>query len=151
GTRDYQTTLKGNAFIGARALKPITRKKAEQILKGFLQRAEAVNADSELTYYVGKVYLFGSMLGNAVEVDDIDLAVEFELREVGGRDPIKHSVERAEASGKTFRSPIEMMFYGELEVKGILKARSPYISIHPLSDLQATGSQSRQIFDRKRK
>jgi hypothetical protein len=38
------------------------------------------------------------------------------------------------------------MFYGEIEVRQILKARSPYISMHPMSDIEATGAKARLIY-----
>jgi len=77
---------------------------------------------------------------------DIDLAVELRFRNIPGRDPIKYNEERADQSGKRFRSWFEMAAYGESEVRRLLKQRSAYISLHPLSDIAATGSESKVLF-----
>jgi predicted nucleotidyltransferase len=148
--KDWQTTLEGNAFTVAHATKPIPRAKADKLLAEFLKRVEEVNANDEYGYYVHEVHLFGSYLGDAAEVGDIDLAVDLRFRAMGDRDVVDHSIARARASGRRFKLYIEMLGYSEIEVRRILKARSPYISLHDMQDIEVTGAQARLIYEAKR-
>src|SRR5262249_23475104 len=56
----------------------------------------------------------------------------------------------AMASGRRFKLYVEMLGYSEMEVRRILKAHSPYISLHDMRDIRATGAQARLIYEAKR-
>jgi predicted nucleotidyltransferase len=149
----YELTMRGNALTSANAIPPITRAKAEQLLSDFLKRVAEVNRREELTHRIAEVRVFGSYLNKkAKDLGDIDLAIDMRVREIPGRDLIEYSQKRAlhaVQSGRRFRTGLEMMFYGEIEVRRLLRARSPYISIHPLTDIKVTGSKSRLIYKAK--
>jgi hypothetical protein len=85
----FQTTLAGNAFAGANAIKPIPRAKADKLLETFLKRVEELNARDEFTECVHEVAVFGSYTGNSPEVGDIDLAVDIRQRRIAGRDIVE--------------------------------------------------------------
>jgi len=142
----YEVSMRGRALAAARAVAPISRMAAELLMKRFLERVSDVNGRDELTHHVTEVRVFGSYLSSSEDLGDIDLAVELRFRNIPGRDPIKYNEERAEQSGKRFRSWFEMVAYGESEVHRLLKQRSPYISLHPLSDIAGTGSESKVVF-----
>jgi len=142
----FQTTIAGNAFAAANAIKPIPRAKAEKLLGMFLKRVEELNARDEFTHCVHEVAVFGSYNGNNPDVGDIDLAIDLRRRRIDGRDFVKYSQQRAIESGRNFRSFFEMLVYAEQECWRFLKARSPYISLHPISDVKSTGAQARVIY-----
>jgi len=143
----YTLTMKGNAFTGARAITPINRAKAEKLLADFLKRVDMVNERDELVEYVHEVHVFGSYMNKKVkDLGDIDLAIETHRRQVPGRDHMKYMEERAFELGAENRSWMDRLLYVELEAQRILKARNPYISLHPLSDLKATGSKSKLLY-----
>ena len=142
----FQTTMRGNAFAGALAMKPIPRAKADKLLAEFMKRVEEVNNRDELVYYVHEVWAFGSYVGESAEVGDLDLAVDLRYREIEGRDYIEFNAERARASGRRFGNYSELLSYGDTEVRRILKARNPRISLHPMSDIKASGSPSCLLF-----
>jgi predicted nucleotidyltransferase len=148
----YQRSVAGNAFALARAVAPIARAKADQLLKEFLKRVEDVNARDELLWHVGEVRVFGSYLnGKAKDFGDIDLGVEFVPHGPIGPERSKRLEERARQSGRLFRDYLQRLVYPEIEVRQLLKARSPYISIHPMQDIEQTGAKSRVIYRRKAK
>jgi len=143
---EFQTTIAGNAFTTAHAIKPIPRSKADKLLEMFLKRVEELNARDEFTHRVQQVAVFGSYNGNSLEVGDIDLGIDIRQRQIAGRDIVVYSQQRAIDSGRTFRSYIEMLFYAEQKCWRFLKARSPYISLHPINDIEKIGAQARVIF-----
>jgi predicted nucleotidyltransferase len=140
-------TMKGNAFAGAHALKPISRAKADKILADFMKRVAEVNSSDEITDYVHEVRVFGSFLNKkAKDLGDIDLAVDTRRREVPGRDVMEYMEERAVELGVENRSWMARLLYVELEARRLIKARNPYISLHPMSDIEATGSKSKVLY-----
>jgi predicted nucleotidyltransferase len=146
----YRRTLLGGSVALAKAIKPLSRPKAEQILKEFLTRVDEVNARDELTHIVTRVRLFGSLLDRTKEdFGDIDLVMDIEQRPIPGRDLVKYSLERARQSGKRFNNYLQELFYGETEVRRLLKGGSRYLSFHRASDLQQTGAKSKVIFPRR--
>ena len=128
----------------------MSRAKAEKLLADFLKRVEDANGRDELSHYVHEAHIFGSYLNDdAKNLGDLDIAIELRLRQIRGRDPVKHSQDRgikAQKAGRRFRSSVELMFFGEIEVRQLLKGRGPYISLHPMSDLEATNAASRLIY-----
>lgn len=143
----YQVTMAGNALANARAVKRINRKRADELLVSFIDRVKAINADDAYGYYVPEVQVFGSYLDSeAKDLGDIDIALDLALRPIIGRDIVKYSHSRASQSGRSLPGFLDRIGYAETEVRSILKNRSPYISMHPLSDLKATGATAKQVF-----
>jgi predicted nucleotidyltransferase len=64
----------------ASAAKPISRASAEKKLAEFLDRVRKVKEDDYFLYKVEKVIVFGSYLGSADLLSDIDLAVSWNGR-----------------------------------------------------------------------
>lgn len=147
GAEFFVLTMLGNAVAGARKVKRITRERADRLVAEIRDRIERVNADEQLGYYVKEAWLFGSYLDeDAKDFGDIDLAIEFAIRPIIGRDIVNYSIERARLSEKARLNFFDQVGHCELEVRRYLKKRSPYISMHPLSDLKATKSAGRLLF-----
>ena len=145
-SRFYECGPQGSRLASARLLKPITRQKADVIIARLLQRVEMVNARPELLERVCEVRVFGSYLEERDDFGDIDVAVRTERKEGSGKDWVRESLRRAEMSGRTFSSYLDQLFYGHTEVMRLLKARSRYLSLHTMDDLEAIGALSRILF-----
>jgi predicted nucleotidyltransferase len=124
----FSITDAGSRLCVARFVKRITREKADTLVRQMLERVNEINGRDELIFRVKRVRAFGSYAGDAPEVGDIDLAVEWERR-YPDRDIIEQLLARADASGKSLNSYMARLNYGEVEVDRLLKGRSPYISI----------------------
>lgn len=143
----YRLTMPGRALAGARLVPRLSRAKADQLLGEFLKRVAEVNSRNELAYFVREVHIFGSYLNpKAADLGDLDLAIDLPFRALPGRDLYEYSMKRADESGRRFGTWIRRLEYAENEVRRILRARSPYISLHPLSDIEATKSPSKLLF-----
>lgn len=68
-------TEQGIAFSQA-SLNTVTRNTADRVLREFLDRVRALNADKDALYQVPEVVIFGSYLTNAERLGDVDLAIE---------------------------------------------------------------------------
>ena len=144
--RFYECGPQGSRLASARLLKPITRQKADVIIATLLQRVERVNARPELLERVCEVRVFGSYLEERDDFGDIDVAVRTVRKEGSGKDWVRESLRRADMSGRTFSSYLDRLFYGHTEVMRLLKARSRYLSLHTMDDLEAIGAVSRILF-----
>jgi hypothetical protein len=143
----YEVTGSGLRFAAARLLKPISRQRADHVVRGLLARVEEVNARDELTHFVGEVRAFGSYITDSPELGDIDLSISFLPKPPpSGVGYIEWYLERAERSGRHFGSYIDRLLYCEGEVRRIVKARNRYVSIHPLSDLDELNIESRELY-----
>jgi predicted nucleotidyltransferase len=143
----HHVTMAGNALAMARAMPPITRAKAEQLLTGFLSRVVQVNSRDEFAYYVHEARVFGSYLDEtAKDFGDVDIAVDVSQRKIEGRDIVRYSEARARQSGRHFGSWLDMLAYAEIEVWRILKARKAYLSLHTFRDIDATGARNKVVY-----
>jgi predicted nucleotidyltransferase len=145
-SRFYECGPQGSRLASARLLKAITRQKADVIIATLLQRVERVNARPELLERVCEVRVFGSYLEEREDFGDIDVAVRTERKEGSGKDWVRESLRRADMSGRTFSSYLDRLSYGHTEVMRLLKARSRYLSLHTMDDLEAIGALSRILF-----
>ncbi len=64
------------AFRAATAAKPIRRTTADRLLSDLLERIEKLNGDDRFLGRVRKAVVFGSYIGDADHIGDIDVAVE---------------------------------------------------------------------------
>lgn len=145
-SRFYECGPQGPRLGSARLLKAITRQKADVMIATFLQRVESVNARPELLERVCEVRVFGSYLEERDDLGDIDLAVRTERKEESGKDWVRESLRRADMSGRTFSTHLDRISYGHTEVMRLLKARSRYLSLHTMDDLEAIGAPSKILF-----
>ncbi len=72
----YHFTEGGSRFASALASKPVSRAVARKAVDGLLDRATAIESDESMLYRVEKLILFGSYLGDAPTLGDVDVAVK---------------------------------------------------------------------------
>ena len=145
----YKTTMAGDRLATVRWLKRLPRAKAEQIVAELIERTRAINANPELLMWVDRVYAFGSYITDASDLGDIDVVAVLSRRDEGmtGEQWVKASKARARASGKHIRFPYNM-FYGETEVKLMLKSRNRYLSFHEERELAELNLTTRIVYER---
>ena len=121
----WATTVKGNALANASFGKPINRATAARLLGQVIERARAYNADPARLLTVTEIVVFGSYLDPAVNpLGDLDLR-----RDTDGKRYVDQVLEYARASGRSFSTFHDQLFWPARELRMILKNRSPAISI----------------------
>ena len=143
----YAITDLGVSLSNARFIKRINRAKANAIIEDMLNRADAINANSDLIYWVAELRAFGSFITNTPDLGDIDVAVELQFKkEKGGI--VDANKARAKRSGRASLSIIDEDSFGRHEVQSLLKARSRYISLHPMDHVKQLGCQTKLLYPR---
>src|SRR5205807_5008657 len=79
----YTTTIKGNALAHASAAPRVCRATATRNVSAFLERVHAANDNPAFAFRVIRVAVFGSYLGPADRLSDVDLAITFAPRYSG--------------------------------------------------------------------
>ena len=141
GFKFYRSSTKGRSLAQAKFARRLARDKAAALLTQLVARAEAINANADLAHVVTELRLYGSLLNEtAGEVGDVDIAVALSDRpRIGSR--VAASKARWAASGREGRSFFQELVYGEREVLALLKGRSPYLSLQPLSEIEKLSDQ----------
>lgn len=146
----YVVTEKGNALAQTKFVKRMNKEKADLIFQKFIDRVEEVNSDNTFLYYVKQLFLFGSYLDRSSDdFGDLDIAFVLERKIKDGNDFMaaqQKLVQDACENGKVFSSIVEEVCYAETIVLKHLKSRSPYISLHRLSDVIKLGAPYKQIY-----
>ncbi len=146
----WKRTVKGGALANALFSKPVSRQTAEKTMSEFLDHVGKVNANTYFLYRVQKAVVFGSFLGDAPFVGDLDIAVDLRPRE---NDPRKHSaLIRARANealigGGEFSNFVEALQFAEQEVIMFLKSRSRILQLTRCDDGVLNIAESRVIFE----
>ena len=126
------------------------RAKAEEIVRNLLARADEINSNDALIFYVQTLHLFGSYLGDTPDLGDVDVAYRLAPRaRYKGRVPAA-STARAEALGKYEGRFFDQMVFGEREVRSALRRVSPRLSLVEFAELEIMGSAHRLLFEETR-
>jgi len=126
----WATTVKGNALANASFGKPVSRATAMRLLGQVIDRARAYNADPSRLLTVTEIVAFGSYLDPAADpLGDLDLAVSTVRRDTDGQRYVDKVLEYARASGRSFSTFPDRLFWPARELRMILKNRSPALSI----------------------
>lgn len=137
-TGEYWTnSLKGNSLALATAAQPLSRASADRKFNEFMGRVASVRDNPYFLYKVKQVVVFGSYLGTAKQVNDIDIAIELVPKEKDSRKRQQlhqQRIEEAIRQGKEFRSALDQLFWPQLEVRQYLKSRARSISLHRIED-----------------
>lgn len=114
----------------------IPRARGEAIVAGLIERANSINARSELLYWVTELRIFGSMLDPAADtVGDVDVMYALARKSPPeGMQWVEWNRQRAEASGRMSLSFIDEIYFGYHEVKKLLKARLAHLSLHAIDE-----------------
>jgi hypothetical protein len=143
----YEITDAAPRLANVKMLKRINRWKADLYVAELLQRADDINANPELLYLVKRITAFGSYITDAADLGDIDIAVELECKLPSGQ-RVEANKARAKASGRLNLSLIDELFFGEKEVKRLLRGRNRYISVTTYNSLETLGTVTKDIYPR---
>ena len=125
----WATTVRGGALANASFLKPMSRRQAEMLLAGVLDRARSYNEDPAKPMWVDRIAVFGSLLDDeATDFGDIDLQVS--LSDRPSSDRARSHVDFARASGRSFSTFMGQLLFAERDALQTLKNRSGRISVH---------------------
>ena len=144
----YEISTQGQALANASAARPITRKTADRLLRGFMERVHDLNSRPEYLFRVGSVALFGSMLSDTDRLGDVDLAIELQSKATSEMEFRNWSVSRrsaARAQGRRFASTFEWAAWPTLEIYLYLKAGSRSLSLHEFRELAELGEVRYQV------
>lgn len=141
----WTTTVEGAALAMASFAKPISRRKANDLLAGVLERVADYDADNSKPYVIVQLRVFGSYLDTTIDpLGDLDLDVVFEPRTPEGDEP-EAKLDYAQQSGRSFSTFIDRLFWPQNELLQILRARSAYINVH-VGDVEALGVEYEVVY-----
>lgn len=147
GGQRFRLTLQGGALAAANALKPISRKRAEELVTEVAQRASEINEDEQELYRVSKLWVFGSYLSNAPELGDVDIAFQLDRKDSWLPMPDgEHAYAEGKPPPKSWRGLLHKMEWPRESVLRRLKAKRMHISLHPHTDEVLLSAEKRQIF-----
>ena len=129
-------TEKGNRLAVTRANPPITRIKADLLLKELLERVIIINANNDLAYKVESIKVFGSFLSDKDILGDIDIL--FKLVRNGDATEYKIKSESrlalAKHNGQIFHGVYDHFYWPHTEVLQLLKTKKKGLSLHNEDD-----------------
>jgi len=142
----YEMTLDGHQLGGASFRQRMPRARAAAMLDEVLRRAADVNARVDLTDRISEIRVFGSYLTDAADLGDLDIAVTTERRpEYKDHGFVEANQALADASGRRLNY-VQRLGFSELEIKRLLKAKLPGLSLHEPDELVALGVEGRVVF-----
>jgi hypothetical protein len=146
----YRTAPKGRQLAAAKFAPQISRAAGERLLAAVIARAQDTVAQRPFVFRVSKIALFGSMLGDAPLVSDVDIGLEVETPFDGEQyaENCRTRIESAERSGKRFRTMIESVAWPRTELIQYLRGGERYVSIHSFHELLLLRCPYRLAFDR---
>jgi hypothetical protein len=113
----------------------LTRAKADTLVGELQRRVRALNDDPQYAFKVDCVVAFGSYLSARDRIGDVDVAVG--LRPRFQKKEVQEALEEASrARGPRARNIVERLFWPRREVLQALKARSPWLDLRDISELQ---------------
>ena len=130
---EWHLTKDGIRLRAATAAKPLRRETADRLLSGLLERIATLNADERFLARVQKAVAFGSYIGSADRIGDLDVAVELVRREPNFQ---KHTeannrhVADEFAKGRHFANILAQMFWWQQEAMLFLRNRKRGLSLH---------------------
>lgn len=86
GKTQYALTPAGHTLRMQKLTKPITRKRADELLAKILKAVAALQQDPHCTYKIQGVYVYGSYLSDKAVLGDLDVAIDMERTyQAGGK------------------------------------------------------------------
>jgi hypothetical protein len=122
----WEATILGNALAMASFGKPTSRKTADHLVAGLLERARGYNADGGRPLFIARLRIFGSYLQPDIDpLGDVDVELSFGRR-ITDPNAIR---EYTKARGRTFGSYIDQLFWPQKELIQHLRNRSTALNI----------------------
>jgi len=127
GGNYYELKEKALSLANAKFIKPISKEKADQVVKELLERVEQMNSNDYYIVRVKSIYAFGSYIDkNAKDCADIDLIIDLERKEgISYEDGVKISQERCRHASNIIQ---QISFAMHDEPLKFLKNRNKYLS-----------------------
>ncbi len=144
----WQTTPKGSILASSYARPPIDREEAERLMDEFMRRIGVVRDDDRFLYDAGQVIVFGSYLGDADELNDIDLLVKVRVK---GKfkdhydDALRDRLEAAQAIGLRLKRDVDYRPYPRRGLLRFLRGVSRYLSFHREKELEIIEDSNRRM------
>ena len=150
GIPQYRLTRKGTQLGMASIAPQLRRAVAEQLLAEVIARAADTEAQRPFVYQVTKIALFGSMLGDAPLVSDLDFAMKVDsaFEDEALEDAERRRIELAAHGGKRFRNMVASIVWPRMEVAEYLRAGSKYVKLHSFSELYELECPFRIVYER---
>lgn len=146
----FVLTTKGNALAMALIRKPINRATAENIVEQLLLRIAIINHDPYFLYMVAEASVFGSYVGDAPSLGDVDVVIKLEVRPPWTAEQAVTESEKRAAAMRKRLGKVLRLYYGQIEIIDELKAISPYLSLHEESDVTGLGVKPVPLYVRGR-
>lgn len=122
----WDTTIQGNALAMASFGKPISRKTADRLVTGLLERARDYNADPGNPTFINTLRVFGSYLNPEIDpLGDVDIELTYGRRITDQ----KALADYTRASGRSFNTYVDQLLWPQTELVLHLKKRSAFINI----------------------
>ena len=151
-TGEWLLTDQGIRLRAATAARPIRRTTADRLLSDLLARVEILNSDDRFLGGVRKAVVFGSYIGDAEYIGDIDVALEIVRREPDfGKHTAANDRRVAEefAAGRRFSNVLEQAFWWQREAFLFLRNRKRGLSLHDYAGIKdvVAASPHRVVFE----
>lgn len=130
----YELTDDGREFRRATAAKPVHRKKADEAIKGLMERVRIVNEDDFFLYRVTTVVLYGSYVRGAERPADVDLAIDVKRKISDVKKFHEACWKHLNDSGQECRRIGYEFDFPRDEVFVFLRQRKRTLSLHTLHD-----------------
>jgi predicted nucleotidyltransferase len=130
----YELTDDGREFRRATAAKPVHRKKADEAIKGLMERVRIVNEDDFFLYRVTAVVLYGSYVRGAERPSDVDLAIDVKRKINDVKKFHEACWKHLNDSGRECRRIGYEFDFPRDEVFVFLRQRKRTLSLHTLHD-----------------
>lgn len=130
---EWELTKDGIRLRAATAAKPLRRETADRLLSELLERIATLNSDERFLARVQKAVAFGSYIGNADRIGDLDVAVELVRREPNfekHREVNNRRVAEEFAKGRHFANVVDQAFWWQQEATLFLRNRKRGLSLH---------------------
>lgn len=138
----WDTTIQGNVLAMASFGKPISRKTADRLVSGLLERAQTYNADPDKPLFITTLRVYGSYLSPEIDpIGDIDIELTYGRRITDQ----KAMSEYTRASGRSFNTYMDQLLWPQTELVQHLKKRSAFINI-TLEDITRITDRSDTIY-----
>lgn len=133
----WDSTIQGNALAMASFGKPVSRKTADRLVTGLVERAHAYNADPGKPLFINTLRVFGSYLSPGIDpLGDVDIELTYGRR-ITDRQALS---DYTRATGRSFGTYFDQLMWPQTELVRHLKKRSAFINITLEDITRITGS-----------
>lgn len=145
--RAWEVTELGCRLCAAKAIKPLTRAQADELVAEVLRRVQAIRVGEQFLFEVERLGVFGSYLSDVPDLGDVDLALEMRRKPTVSWEECERFIDAAKAEGKVFKSIIEEVGWPEISTTAFLRRGLRSCSFQPWSAVEVLNTPMRILFD----